>query len=159
MGFIYTFLLMAGFWILLSGKLDAFHLALGGLSCLLVSVLSSDLLFPKGSRLQAGVIVRFLLYLPWLVWQIVLANIDVARLALSPDARKAIDPRIFRFKTKLKSDTAKVAFANSITLTPGTITVKIEGDEFCVHGINAKAADALPGEMEERIARVFERNG
>jgi multicomponent Na+:H+ antiporter subunit E len=50
-----------------------------------------------------------------------------------------------------------VALANSITLTPGTITIRIEDDIFYVHAINRKAAEGLPGEMEDRLARVFER--
>ena len=68
-----------------------------------------------------------------------------------------IDPTIVTFKTKLKSNIARVALANSITLTPGTITIRIEDDVFYVHAISRKAAAGLPGEMEERLARIFER--
>ena len=69
-----------------------------------------------------------------------------------------IDPTIVTFKTTLKSTLAKVALANSITLTPGTITIRIEGQVFYVHAISRKAAAGLPGEMEERLAKVFERD-
>jgi multicomponent Na+:H+ antiporter subunit E len=69
-----------------------------------------------------------------------------------------IDPTIVTFKTKLTNNIAKVALANSITLTPGTITIRIEEDIFYVHAISRKAAAGLPGEMEERLAKVFERD-
>lgn len=158
MRYLYTFLIMFGFWIMLSGKFDLFHLTLGVLSSALVSFLSADLLmFKEGkNRLVTGV--RFLMYLPWLLYQIVLSTMHVTFLALHPRMKDQIDPTIVTFKTKLKTNIAKVALANSITLTPGTITVRIEDQVFYVHAISRKAAAGLPGEMEDRLARVFERD-
>lgn len=158
MRYIYTFLIMFGFWIMLSGKFDLFHLTLGVLSSALVSFLSADLLmFKEGkNRLVTGV--RFLMYLPWLLYQIVLSTMHVTFLALHPRMKDQIDPTIVTFKTKLKTNIAKVALANSITLTPGTITVRIDGQVFYVHAISRKAAAGLPGEMEDRLAKVFERD-
>jgi multicomponent Na+:H+ antiporter subunit E len=158
MRYIYTFLIMFGFWIMLSGKFDLFHLTLGVLSSALVSFLSADLLmFKEGkNRLVTGV--RFLMYLPWLLYQIVLSTMHVTFLALHPRMKDQIDPTIVTFKTKLKTNIAKVALANSITLTPGTITVRIEDQVFYVHAISRKAAAGLPGEMEDRLAKVFERD-
>lgn len=143
---------------MLSGKFDLFHLTLGVLSSALVSFLSADLLmFKEGkNRLVTGV--RFLMYLPWLLYQIVLSTMHVTFLALHPRMKDQIDPTIVTFKTKLKTNIAKVALANSITLTPGTITVRIEDQVFYVHAISRKAAAGLPGEMEDRLARVFERD-
>jgi multicomponent Na+:H+ antiporter subunit E len=158
MRYIYTFLIMFGFWILLSGKFDLFHLTLGVISSALVSFLSADILMHetgKSKKLLTGL--RFISYIPWLLYQIVLSTIHVALLALQPDVKKKIDPIIVTFKTKLQSNVARVALANSITLTPGTITIRIEDDIFYVHAINRKAAEGLPGEMEDRLARVFER--
>lgn len=67
-----------------------------------------------------------------------------------------IDPRIIRFRSKLKGDLSRVTFANSITLTPGTITVYVSLDgDFRVHAIDEKSRVGLPGEMEERIAKAF----
>jgi len=67
-----------------------------------------------------------------------------------------IDPRIIKFRSRLKSDLALVTFANSITLTPGTITVYISLDgDFKVHAIDKASGEPLPGEMEARIARAF----
>ena len=67
-----------------------------------------------------------------------------------------IDPKIIKFKSYLQKDLSLVTFANSITLTPGTITVYISTDGgFSVHAIDKKSAEGLPGEMEARIARAF----
>ena len=159
MRYIYTFLIMMGFWILLSGKFDLFHLTLGVISSGLVSFISADLFMYSqqgGNRLSTGF--RFLLYLPWLLYQIVLSTLHVTFLALHPKMKDLIDPTIVTFKTKLKTDIAKVALANSITLTPGTITIRVEDQVFYVHAISRKAAAGLPGEMEDRLAKVFERD-
>lgn len=153
---LYTFLLMFAFWILLSGKFDLFHLTLGVISSGLVAWMSADLLFieraPRGSLVG---IWRFMLYLPWLVKEIVSSTLHVTWLALHPAMKTQIAPRIVTFKTRLKTDLARVALANSITLTPGTITIRIEEDIFTVHALSDKVAAGLPGEMEERIAHIF----
>jgi multicomponent Na+:H+ antiporter subunit E len=67
-----------------------------------------------------------------------------------------IEPHVIRFKTSLKTDYAKFVFANSITLTPGTVTVRVDGDEFSVHAISPRTADALPGIMQDKIKALFE---
>ena len=156
---VYTFLIMFMFWILLSGKFDLFHMTLGIISSGLVTFLSHDLLFhdrtKKGRLAEAN---RFILYIPWLLREIVTATLYVAYLALHPKMLELIDPKIIRFKTSLHKNIARVSFANSITLTPGTITVRIMDDEYYVHAISKKLADGLPGEMENRIKWVFERD-
>ena len=158
MRYLYTFLIMFGFWILLSGKFDLFHLTLGVLSSGLVALLSTDILMYDTRKNDRLVITfRFLCYIPWLLYQIVLSTLHVAFLALHPNILNKIDPTIVTFKTKLKSNIAQVALANSITLTPGTITIRIEDGVFYVHAISRKAAAGLPGEMEDRLAKVFER--
>lgn len=156
MRYLYTFLLMFAFWIVLSGKFDLFHLTLGLISSLLIAWMSSDLLFidraKKGRLIE---VYRFLLYLPWIIKEILLSTLYVSWLALHPSMKKKISPRIVNFKTRLKSDVARVVLANSITLTPGTITVRVEGDIFTVHALTDKLGSGLPGEMEERVARIF----
>lgn len=157
MHYIYTFILLMAFWVLLSGKFDPFHLTLGVISCLLVSCMSADLLFrfpeKKGRLAEAG---RFLMYIPWILKEIVLSTLQVAILALHPRMKEHISPRIVTFKTKLTNNIARVTLANSITLTPGTITIRMEDDVFHVHALSEKIAAGLPGEMEERIARIFQ---
>ncbi len=156
MHFIYTFLLMFGFWIILSGKFDLFHLTLGVISSGLVALLSHDLLFKDRTQKNRLVEVsRFVQYIPWIMGEIVKATLHVVYLALHPRMKDLIDPKIIRFRTKLKSKVGRVAFANSITLTPGTITIRIVDDEYHVHALSRKVADGLPGEMEERLHRVF----
>jgi multicomponent Na+:H+ antiporter subunit E len=148
---------MFGFWILLSGKFDLFHLTLGVISSALVSFLSTDLFMYEQGKNRVSTGLRFLMYLPWLLYQIVLSTLHVTFLALHPKMKDQIDPTIVTFKTTLKTDIAKVALANSITLTPGTITIRVVDQVFHVHAISRKAAAGLPGEMEERLAKVFER--
>jgi multicomponent Na+:H+ antiporter subunit E len=67
-----------------------------------------------------------------------------------------MEPQLIRFKTRLKSNFARVTFAQSITLTPGTITVSLQDDEMTVYALTRSAAESLPGEMERRIARALE---
>ena len=98
----------------------------------------------------------FVVYLPWLFYQIMLANLQVAYIVLHPRMIELIDPHVFRFKTRLKRPISKVTFAQSITLTPGTITVSIHDDEFSVYALTRSASDSLPGEMEGRVARALE---
>jgi multicomponent Na+:H+ antiporter subunit E len=153
-----TFIVLYGFWVTLSGIFDLFHLSLGAISCALVTFISRDLLFSEkrvGKR-HLLEIARFIRYLPWLVYQIVLANIYVAKLVLHSDMLSRIDPRIIRFKVGVKGDLPVATFANSITLTPGTITVLIQEGFFYVHSIDQKVADdLLTGEMEDRVHEIF----
>ncbi|MEM9017236.1 MAG: Na+/H+ antiporter subunit E, partial [Verrucomicrobiota bacterium] len=97
---------------------------------------------------------RLLNYLRWLLWQIFLSNLHLFRLAFSP--ADELQPHILRYETKLETDFQKFLLANSITLTPGTVTIKIMGDTFYVHAISDIAASGLNGEMERRISHIFE---
>ena len=140
---------------------DLFHLSLGIISCALVSLISGDLLFSQKSVTKSHLfqVLRFLKYLLWLLYQIVLANLHVAYLVLHPKMYSLIDPHIIRFKVKLKTDIGLTTFANSITLTPGTITVLIHEESFYVHAINQKVADdLLTGEMEDRVAQIYKED-
>ncbi|WP_305043816.1 Na+/H+ antiporter subunit E [Geoalkalibacter sp.] len=152
-----TFVILFLFWIMLSGMFDAFHLSLGVLSCALVAWLSSDLLF-AGGKLPSSPrsLIGLALYLPWLFWQIVVANVQVAAIVLHPRMLERINPQIIRFRTRLKTPFARVTFGQSITLTPGTITVNVDGDEFTVYALTDDSAGSLPGEMERRVAAALE---
>ncbi len=154
-----TFLVLMSIWIVFSGQFDAFHLSLGVLSVGLVTVLSGDLLF-QGHHISLVGRIRMLFggmgYSLWLLLEIIKANFYVFSLALHPRMRDEIQPHIIRFKTSLKTDFAKFVFAQSITLTPGTVTVRVEGDEFTVHAISPRTADALPGTMQDKVKALFE---
>ncbi|MCD4777687.1 MAG: Na+/H+ antiporter subunit E [Desulfobacterales bacterium] len=153
--FVATFIILFGFWLLLSGHYDLFHISIGVLCCGLVSHVSHGLLFANPRAGDMRVIVkRFITYIPWLLYQIVLSNLHVVRLALGP--KNLIDPKIIKFKSKLESDISMVTLANSITLTPGTITVDVKDGIYYVHAVSKKTAeDLMTGEMEDRIAHVF----
>ena len=152
-----TFIIMLAFWIIMSGMFDTFHLTLGVICCIIVSLISHKLLFfgPEGQPWLRRII-GMLGYLPWLFWQIVLACVDIARIVLSPRMMDLIDPQTIHFTTRLKTTFARVTFAQSITLTPGTVTVFTQGDEFTVYALTQDTADSLPGEMEERIVKALE---
>jgi len=143
-------------WVIFSGQLDTFHLTLGVISCALVTWLSADFLFENrkigmASRLsQAGKLVAYLI---WLLYQILLANFHMFKLAFSKP--EVLQPQIIRYDSNLKSDFEKYLLANSITLTPGTVTIKIIGDAYYVHAISDIAAKGLDGQMEKRIANIF----
>jgi multicomponent Na+:H+ antiporter subunit E len=164
-----SFFILLGFWVLLSGRLDSFHLTLGVISSALVAWFSDDLLFqaqepdpekdPDNQGRMSGMgrfIIFHIPYIPWILKEIAKSGIQVSILALSPNLRQAIKPRIIKFRTRLKTTAARVTLANSITLTPGTITIRIvDDDQFVIHALTSKLAEGMPGEMEERIARVF----
>ncbi len=157
MRYIVTFLILFTVWVTWSGLFDAWHLSLGIISCAIVTYISHDFLFERGSLSTKNITIaiRFIKYIPWLLYQIILANIHVARLALHPRMNDIIDPHVIRFKTKLKKEMSLVTFANSITLTPGTITVIIRDGYYYVHAIDMFVAESLPGEMEERVGYIF----
>ncbi len=138
-------------WLLWSGHLELLLLGLGVLSCVVVVVLSlrMGVLDDEGPGVVAGW--RLALYTPWLLWQIVLANIDVARRILHP--KLPIAPRMIRVRAKQKSALGRTIFANSITLTPGTVSVDLDGDDIVVHALTAEAAQELKeGAMNRRVA-------
>jgi multicomponent Na+:H+ antiporter subunit E len=78
------------------------------------------------------------------------------KLVFHPRMMELIDPRIIKFRSRLKGELALVTFANSITLTPGTITVYVtDYGDFEVHVIDEPSAESLPGDMENKIAKIF----
>ncbi len=155
------FLLLIGIWVIFSGQFDAFHLTLGLISAAFITLISSSFLFldrSRGARQRLGEAIRIPQYMVWILYKIFQANIHILRLALTPGDLKGVEPSLVRIKTNLKTDFGKYILANSITLTPGTITVLIEGDELLVHSISQETtAGVRDGTMESKIAKVFER--
>ena len=149
-----VFVILFAFWMVFSGHFDILHLGLGLACSAIVATLSYDLILPD--PLSASALTkarRFLAYVPWLLYEVVLANFHVVYLVLRPGKLR---PQIVQFKTGLKSDLAKVTLGNSITLTPGTITMDIDDDEFFVHAVSDKAAASLiEGAMERRVRHMF----
>jgi multicomponent Na+:H+ antiporter subunit E len=155
--FVLSFLILFALWVVFSGRFDGFHLTMGLLSSALVAAISGDLMFT--SRKPSGVFglwLRLAGYVPWLLVQIFIANLHVMMLVFHPKMMDLINPKIIKFDSHLKSDYARMLFANSITLTPGTITVEVTvWGRFSVHCINDASARSLPGKMEDKIAKVF----
>lgn len=157
LSYILTFFMTLAVWIIFSGLLDAYHITLGVISSAAVSMMTTKIVFPeplgKGMPL---VWIRFLLYFPWLIAQIFLSSIHVLKIVLSPDMENRIDPHLFELKSKIENHTGLVTFANSITLTPGTITVRLSVfGKYRIHAIDKVSADGLPGEMEKKVAKIF----
>ncbi len=147
------FILLAAIWLLLSGYYTTLLLALGALSCALVVVLCRrmDIIDPEGhpNHLFLGL----LLYIPWLLWEICKSNIDIARRILDP--KLPISPSVVRIKTSQKTHLGQVIYANSITLTPGTVSVEVEEGEIIVHALTSETAAALlEGSMDRRVTRL-----
>lgn len=149
-----VFGILFAFWLVFSGHFDGLHVSLGVVCSALVAALSYDLLLPSlPSSTWPRQAWRFLLYLPWLLHEIVLANFHVVYLVLRPGQ---IRPRVVRFTTRLKGELAQVTLGNSITLTPGTITMDIQDGEFHIHALSEKAAaSVITGDMERRVAHAF----
>ncbi|HET9489911.1 MAG TPA: Na+/H+ antiporter subunit E [Methylomirabilota bacterium] len=150
MAMMLVFSVCFAFWLALSGSLAPLPLTLGVVSSAVVAWANRDLeLVSRAVRVSP----RLVTYVPWLLKEIAVANIQVARLVLDP--RLPIDPVIVRFDTRLSTDLARTTFANSITLTPGTVTLDSEGSELVVHALTRGMADLAGGTMERRIAAVF----
>ncbi len=97
---------------------------------------------------------RSVLYLPWLFWEIALSNLHVAYLVLHP--RLPVEPGLVEFETSLRSETAQVLLAQSITLTPGTVTVDVSDGRFMVHCLSAKSRQGMEeGSIQRKVAGIF----
>ncbi len=150
---IITVLVLSAIWLMGSGHYTPQMLSFGAASVLFVVFLlwKMDILDSEGQPLQLGI--RPILFLPWLFKQIALSNIDVARRVLSP--RMDISPELFEVQAHQKSDTARVFYANAITLTPGTVSVRLREDKILIHALTKEAADDVrEGEMDRRLCDV-----
>lgn len=149
------------FWCVLSGKGDAFHLALGAASAAGAGWAARRLwsLAPFMRPLPPRAWPRWPGYLAWLALQIVVSSAQVAWIVLQP--RLPISPRLVRFRRRLPHPLAYLTLSNSITLTPGTVVVDFEDGEFTVHALTEEGArglfdGGLEGEMPRRVAALFE---
>jgi len=153
-GFVWLLLVTFVLWLALSSQLDPLELITGILVCLIVSFFGAGIYSKLG--LPPVSIKRILfsfVYVIVLFWEIIKANFDVAYRVIHP--QMPIRPGIVVIKTCLKSDIAKMILANSITLTPGTFTLDVIGDELLVHWINVKTEDI--DEATNMIGQRFEK--
>jgi multicomponent Na+:H+ antiporter subunit E len=156
------FVLLLGLWLLMSGHYDFFHISMGVLSTALVVALNYRLLkhffvLDNESRYAPLRFGRFLFYIPWLMWQIVIAALQVASVVLTP--KMPLDPSLVRFKAKYPNTAGRVILANSITLTPGTITLELNDDEYLVHALmDVSSAGIIDGTLPGEVAKLFTKD-
>ncbi len=147
------FVVLMAVWLLNSGHYTPMMISFGVGSCLFVVWLSRRMGIVDDEALPVRLIPRAFGYAPWLVKEVFTANVDVARRVLTP-GKLDISPTLFHAKTTQASDLGRVLYANSITLTPGTVSVLVHGRSIWVHAIAEEVAeDLMEGEMDRRVTR------
>ncbi len=146
-------ILLFAFWVSLTATLALYDLVLGAVCSAFVAVITVSLL---GTALNPRITPTVLIRLPWfmlrLIFEIIKANYDVAKIILNP--RLPIDPMIVEYRTYLPDDLSRTVFSDSITLTPGTVTVELEEDLLKVHCLCPYHEKGLAG-LEKLVAWLF----
>lgn len=141
-------------WILLNARVTGDVLLSGAAVCALVYLFTWKVagLTPAREWKAIRGLPFYARYFAYLVSEIVKANLQVLGLIFT--AKYEVEPRLVRLKTALKTDAARVLLANSITLTPGTITAELDGDELVVHALDASTAEGLEENgFEKRLSK------
>jgi multicomponent Na+:H+ antiporter subunit E len=151
------------FWIVLSGRHEAKYLILGALSAGLVVLANGGLrgvhglLGVRGQDKLPSLFTTFwrsINYVLWLLFDIFKANVQLAYVVLHP--RMPIDPALLQLRTRLDSTVAQVVLANSITLTPGTVTIDLRDGTLVIHALVPQSAESLiAAEMQNKVGAVF----
>ncbi len=154
MRYVTVFILSLIFWLLITFRFTVPNLIVGSVAAALSSVIFGKYYFHKVYKLlQPQRYFWFIIYLVVFIWACIKANFDVAYRVLHP--AMPIRPGIVKVKTSLKSGFAKTMLANSITMTPGTITVDIIDNDFYIHWIYIRSED--PAVYTEKIIGKFEK--
>ena len=136
-------------WLLLSGHYDPLLLTLGVLSCITCLYVTWKAKFIDDEGLPLHLLIRLPIYTVWLFKEIIKANIDTAKIIIINNP----DPQNFRVKSSQKTEAGKVTYANSITLTPGTVTTVLDGDILEVHALSSDMADDVKsGVMDKKVS-------
>lgn len=152
--FILSMLVLFGLWVAIAGT-DRDELIAGFVTALLVSLLFARRLSVLGEiSLHPRSLIRIPVYLAVFLSELVKSAVDVARRVVNPSL--PINPGIVKVRTRLKSRLGRIVLANSITLTPGTMTVETKDEYFYIHWIDITAADI--DSATEKIVRTFERH-
>ena len=156
---IISFLSLMGFWYLMSGFFDITHTIMGVLSVSIVMGINYKLKTFSFYDGETDIIkdLRFF-YMPyyfgWLLIQIIISGIEVAKILLSPSL--PIQTSVVRFKVDFPNPHCKMILGNSITLTPGTLTVDINDDEFIVHAITPSSFEGIASDkMPQKVLKLF----
>jgi multicomponent Na+:H+ antiporter subunit E len=147
------FLTLAAFWLLISGHYTLLILSLGLISIALVLFIAHRMDVVDHESQPLHLTLRIPGYLIWLTKEIILSNISVVKHIWL--GKEKISPVLTTIKASQKTDIGKVIYANSITLTPGTVTVDLVGDQIMVHALSRKNIEDLQaGEMDRRVSRL-----
>ena len=141
------------FWLLLSGIYQPLIITFGIASSLLVAWIAHrmDVIDHEGFPIHLGA--KAVSYWPWLIWEIIKANIDVAAIIIKP--KLPITPTMFNSPASQKTEVGQVTYANSITLTPGTISVGVADGIVEVHALTSQSADdVITGRMDKRVSQM-----
>ena len=148
--------LLSALWIMLSGHWDVRLLLLGVLSVGVTVWMARRRDIDDAEGLPMQQLPRLIAYLPWLARAVVASNIDVARRVLTPSL--PIEPTTVRVQADQTTVVGRVVYANSITLTPGTITLEVEDDAIEVHALTGEGAhDLCTNEMGRRVTACESR--
>lgn len=143
------------YWLALSGHYTPFLIGAGALCAIGVALAAARMGIADAEGHPVGLLIGALTYWPWLVWEIVKSAWGVTRVVLDP--RLPISPTMTLVKAGQSTAAGRATYANSITLTPGTITVGVSGDTFTIHALVREGAlDLEDGGMDRRVTR-FER--
>jgi multicomponent Na+:H+ antiporter subunit E len=146
-------LMLAALWVLLSGLFKPILLGLGTVSVMLTLLLAHRMGVVDITGHPVRAAFRYVPYWPWLAVEIVKSSIDVARRILSPSM--PVRPTVFEIRASQQTVVGRVVLANSITLTPGTVTLDVDGDRLTVHSLSHEAVEyALDGGMDRRVTRA-----
>jgi multicomponent Na+:H+ antiporter subunit E len=145
------------FWMILTASLAALNVVEGAVMAAFTALVSFAVM---GTYIDKDITVPVLLRFPFfalaLVWEIIKANWDVMKIVLHP--RLPISPRVVRFHIKLRGDLPRTFYADSITLTPGTVTIDVEDDVFYVHCLAPHHEEGLlEGKLERMVAWLFKQ--
>jgi multicomponent Na+:H+ antiporter subunit E len=159
-GFLAQFVVLFGFWLMLSDQYRPLFLGFGAVSALLValvtnSVVSTVLVEPSGSIVNRFKRAWwFLVFSTWVIWMIVGASAQVAYFAIHPGL--PFRPGFVRFHTTMKRPLSRVVLATAITMVPGTMTVRLDGDHYLVHALLPDAFDDLrTAKMQNMVGRIL----
>ncbi|MDO9535064.1 MAG: Na+/H+ antiporter subunit E [Bacillota bacterium] len=143
------------FWIIITGSFHFQQLIVGAILSLFLSWFNNDLFFRKDERpeLDFRALLLFVRYAFHLVVAILIANFQVVALVLHP--KMPISPGMIRFSRPYKKNLSKVLLANSITLTPGTLTVLVDKDDFVIHALTKKnAEEVVKWQLNEELSQI-----
>lgn len=141
-------LILAALWMTLSWHTEPLLLGFGLGSIVLTVAMAWRMRILDREGVPLHLLPRSLVYWPWLLWEIVKANIDVARIIVSP--KLPISPVLLKVPASQKTDLGRVIYANSITLTPGTFAVGMSDGTITVHALTREGADGLDGSMDAK---------